>query len=293
VKIVARLPIDLGKLFVPDTRIRLLNQAYVEAIASSMAERGQMQPILVCKDGDLYRIVAGEHRFEGAKLLGWTKIDCSVLDGEATDDELELYEIDENLFRNELSAVERDISLARRKELYETLYPETKNGGDRKSAGRKSEGQNVHLISFSKDAARKTGLNRRTIDRSVARIRALAPEVLAALKGSPIGENASEIEALSKLPHEDQIKIAGAISRGAKTLLNARKAVGLAPALPDPTDAAYAKIEAAWARAPKAAREKFLDAILPTWRKLKITIEEPAPKAAPASDDAGETGDEE
>jgi len=285
--------IDLDRLFVPENRIRTLDRAWAEAIGAAMAERGQINPILVRPEGDRFRVVAGEHRFVGAQMNGWTMIECSVLDEDVTDEEIELYEIDENLFRNELSAVERDISLARRKELYESLYPETKNGGDRKSAGRKSDRQNVHLISFSKDAARKTGLNRRTIDRSVARIRALAPEVLAALKGSPIGENASEIEALSKLPHEDQIKIAYAISRGAKTLLNARKAVGLAPALPDPTDAAYAKIEAAWARAPKAAREKFLDAILPTWRKLKITIEEPAPKAAPASDDASETGDEE
>jgi len=285
--------LDLDRLFVPENRIRTLDRAWAEAIGTAMAERGQINPILVRPEGDRFRVVAGEHRYVGAQMIGWTMIECSVLDADVTDEEIELYEIDENLFRNELSAVERDISLARRKELYEALYPEAKNGGDRQSVRRtNSERQNV-VLAFSKDAARKTGLNKRTIERSVARIRALAPEVLAALKGSPIGENASEIEALSKLSHEDQIKIAGAISRGAKTLLNARKAVGLAPALPDPTDAAYAKIEAAWARAPKAAREKFLDAILPTWRKLKITIEEPAPKAAPASDDAGETGDEE
>ncbi|WP_457798137.1 ParB/RepB/Spo0J family partition protein [Methylocystis sp. S23] len=279
----------LDKLFVPETRIRTLDRAWAEAIAANMAERGQLQPILVRQEGERFRVIAGEHRYEGAKMLGWTMIDCSVVGEEVSDEELELYEIDENLFRNDLSPLERDISLARRKELYERLSPNAAtHGGDRKS-----KRQNVALIAFSKDAARKTGLNKRTIERSVARIRNLAPEVIAALRGSPIADNASEIEALSKMPRDQQIKIAGAIARGTKTLLNARKAVGLAPALPDPTDAAYAKIEAAWARAPKAAREKFLDAILPTWRKLKVTIEEPAPKAsdAPANDD--EAGDEE
>jgi len=284
-----KLPVD--KIYVPEKRLRVLDAAKVQMLADSMQRGIQQQPILVHEEErDVrYRLIAGEHRFEAAKGLWWPEIECKVV-YEQTEEQLEIYEIEENLIRGELSAIERDISLSRRKKLYEDLYPETKTGKwDRKNKDR----QNVDLIRFTKEAARKMGLNERTIQRSAARIKALCPEIIEALKTSPIGDNASEIERLSKLPLEEQIKIAGAISRGAKTLLNARKAVGLAPALPDPTDAAYAKIEAAWARAPKAAREKFLDAILPTWRKLKITIEEPAPKAVPASDDASETGDEE
>lgn len=273
------------QIYVPEKRLRKLDDAKVQMLADSMQRGIQQQPILVHEEENArYRLVAGEHRFEGAKLLGWRDVECKVI-YDQTEEQLEVYEIEENLIRGNLSAIERDISLARRKELYEQLYPETQKGKYERGEHKR---QNV-VYAFSNDAARKTGLNKRTIERSVARISKLAPDVLAALKTSPIGDNASEIEALSKFPQEDQIKIAGAIVRGAKTLLNARKAVGLAPNPQDPVELAFNKIDAAWARAPKASREKFLDQILPTWRKLKIAINEPEPKAsaadAPASDD--------
>ncbi len=57
--------------------------------------------------------------------------------------------------------------LAKRKELYEALHPETKHGAKNKS---NNYGANLEddTMSFSKDAAVKTGKNERTIQREVA-----------------------------------------------------------------------------------------------------------------------------
>ena len=60
------------------------------------------------------------------KLLGWTEIECVV--SEADGLQAELAEIDENFVRAGLSHRELGDLLLRRKELYEALHPETRQG---------------------------------------------------------------------------------------------------------------------------------------------------------------------
>lgn len=63
------------------------------------------------------RFVKGRHRLEAAKRLGWTHIDCAVVDG----DEIgaELWEIAENLHRLDLTKEQRDEHIRRYAELLE------------------------------------------------------------------------------------------------------------------------------------------------------------------------------
>jgi ParB family chromosome partitioning protein len=56
-----------------------------------------------------------------------------------------------------LTPAEQAAHHAKRKELHEKLHPETKHGGDRKSAERKSKPQNADLKSYAEEAAAKTG----------------------------------------------------------------------------------------------------------------------------------------
>ena len=100
----------------------------VKELADSIAEVGLLNPITVdCG----HTLIAGLHRLEAAKLLGWTEIECTVRGLEGL--QAELAEIDENVVRADLSPVDFGDLLMRRKEIYEMLHPETKNGGDRKS----------------------------------------------------------------------------------------------------------------------------------------------------------------
>ncbi len=75
----------------------------------------------------------------------------------------QLAEIDENLVRNELNALERGEQLARRKGLYEAKHPQTKQG----ARGRGSEKHVTEKdaesapLSFTKDTAAKTSQSAR------------------------------------------------------------------------------------------------------------------------------------
>lgn len=60
-----------------------LIQEVVEAIAGVLKERGHSSPIVVFPsddDGCKYQVIAGCHRLEAAKILGWEKIDAKIKD---------------------------------------------------------------------------------------------------------------------------------------------------------------------------------------------------------------------
>lgn len=95
----------------------------INKMADSIKEVGLLNPITVGQD---YTLIAGLHRLEAAKLLNWTEIECTM--SELTGLQAELAEIDENFVRTELGSVAFGNLLLRRKEIYETLHPETKAG---------------------------------------------------------------------------------------------------------------------------------------------------------------------
>lgn len=94
--------ININDIIIPK-RIRPLNRDRVEELAKSIAEVGLISPPLI-NNG---KLIAGNHRIEAYKKLGYTQINCLEM-GDVNDlSSLVLLEIDENLFRNELSAAEK------------------------------------------------------------------------------------------------------------------------------------------------------------------------------------------
>lgn len=52
-------------------------------LVKEMEETGMVSPIqIVPAEGGKYRIIGGEHRWNGAKVLGWEKIPCNILTDE-------------------------------------------------------------------------------------------------------------------------------------------------------------------------------------------------------------------
>ncbi len=94
-------------------RLRQFRESQVDSLIESISEIGLLTPISVHEnpDGENYNLVAGLHRLEACRKLGWPEIDAILVDSL---DEYEriLWEIDENLMRAELSEGERAEHLA-------------------------------------------------------------------------------------------------------------------------------------------------------------------------------------
>ncbi|MRL67843.1 ParB N-terminal domain-containing protein [Brevundimonas sp. SPF441] len=186
-------------------RLREISEAHAQVIAASMLEhekaggRRQLQAVELVQRGDGYRLVYGAHRLRAHQINGWEEIDAEIVT--LTDAGLRLREIDENLIRHELTALDRARFLSERKRLYEALNPASKHGGDRRS----DQVANMAVWSFSADIAEKTGMSDRTVRRAVALIENLSPAAITRLRDTPLASNQAALEALAKQPHERQL----------------------------------------------------------------------------------------
>lgn len=83
---------------------RIFDETALEELAESMKQLGVIQPIVLAKDGDYYKIIVGERRWRAAKIAGLKKIPAIIKDL----DETAAYEIAlvENLQRENLNLIE-------------------------------------------------------------------------------------------------------------------------------------------------------------------------------------------
>ena len=218
------LPVALAAIRVTD-RLRLaLDAGKVETIARSMAEIGLQSPVLLRpwrapgdtagwgrEDPGLYGLVAGAHRLEAARRLGWTRIEAIVVDG--TPDEMRLVEIDENLARAELTALDRARFLATRKAVHARLSPGHRHGGDRKSAEyiEKNQVTKTGTRSFPADAMAQTGLSTSMIYRAVEIGEKLDGRLAEALARTPLAGREGDLHRIARMPAGEQRELAAAL----------------------------------------------------------------------------------
>ena len=82
-------------------------------LMESLKAYGLMNPILINSNREL---IAGRRRLEASKRLGWKNIEAHIVDSSSDVNELEM-EIDENLQRRNLSAVELAEGMSRLEKL--------------------------------------------------------------------------------------------------------------------------------------------------------------------------------
>jgi ParB family transcriptional regulator, chromosome partitioning protein len=253
----ARIPLDRVNI---GDRLRDLNEDQVTVLVDSIAMVGLLNPITVCEQKIVeiansvtgYRLIAGAHRFEACRRLGMTEIAVTIV--ALPELKRQLAEIDENLAGPTLTKAERALFTKRRKELYEQLHPETRPGGDRRSASSRKLCDKVER--FTADTAARTGRSERSVQMDAARGEAIAEDVLSVVKGTDfdLGNN---LDALAKLPIEQQRTVAQHVRNGQLLFAKITLSHPVGPA-DDLVQKQTAALMSAWNKACPEARDRFL-----------------------------------
>lgn len=200
-------------------RKRPLDEARVAGLGGSIAAVGLLQPIVVT---DTLGLVAGRHRLEAARRLGWKSIPARIAPLDAL--RAELAEIDENLIRQELTALEEAEHLQRRVEILEAL-------GERAQVGQGRPSKNGDTVSpFSRttaDIAADMGLGERSAQRRLQIARDIPSDVKEAIAATPLADRTRDLLDLARLEPEAQrrvVEIEG-VKEGTTSVLQARREV--------------------------------------------------------------------
>jgi ParB family chromosome partitioning protein len=201
-----RMQIQISEIQV-GSRMRPLGD--VTPLAQSMAEIGLLHPIVITANN---RLVSGLHRLEAARRLGWSTIEATVVD--ADDLHAELAEIDENLVRLNLTALEKATHIARRKAIYEALHPEARRGVAGAAKRWRSDASETVSVAFSEETASKTGQTERTVQLYAKVGESVPDDVKEAIAQTPIADNLRELVMLSRLAPDEQRAVAAKLAAG-------------------------------------------------------------------------------
>jgi ParB family chromosome partitioning protein len=243
-------------------RLRPVSEAGVESLLASIAEVGVMKDAIHVrkkKDGALW-LVAGGHRLEAARRLGWPEIEAKVWT-DVTDDWAQMMEIDDNLAGAEMNALDTAWFLATRKAVYERLHPETKKGV---AGGLARQGAATDIVSFAESTAEKFGVSTRHVERMIAAGSRLGPDEIRQLRQAPRQVTLKDLTEIARIGDTaEKYRVVDLLAQGqAKSAAEARRAYKAATGEPlpekDPVEEAFKALLNAWSRAPMAARRRFV-----------------------------------
>ena len=244
-------------------RLRPASEAGVESLIASITETGVMKDAIHVRNtkGGL-RLIAGLHRLEAARRLGWEEIEAKVWT-DVTDDWARIMEIDDNLAGAEMNALDTAVFLATRKAVYERLHPETKAAVGAALVGKRwNTADTMSVVSFAKATAEKFGIDERHVRRLVAAGAKLTAKDAADLRAAPRQITLKDLSVIAKIGSPtDRYSVVEQLAAGrAKSAAAALKSLsgGDAPLPEAPVEAQFKALSSAWARASAAARKRFL-----------------------------------
>jgi ParB family chromosome partitioning protein len=189
---VRRVAID--QIVVEENR-QTLNQDKINRLAESIAEIGLRTPVTVREINGKPTLVTGQHRLEAAKKLGWSDIDAFIFKGDETD--ARLWELAENLFRKDLTVLERAVSINE----WFKLVTEKRKAGQAAHPG----GEQPHDKGIS-GAARDLKITREEVRRA-AKIAGISSEAKLRVSEAGLADNQSALMRIAEEPApEAQVK---------------------------------------------------------------------------------------
>lgn len=261
-------------------RLRQVDPTWVRTMAERIEAGDRLPPIEVVERDGRYRLIAGAHRTAAHVAAGLDEIEAEVRPASdfKSDAEIRLREVQENLVRYELTALDRAVHLATWKECHEAIFGAPKPG--RKS--RQSSATNSSLIdeespearfagSFSEAAAKALGISERSIRVAVQVANGISAEVRQKIALAPIANVMSELIHLSQQEEGRQKRIAKLILD--EQAGSVADAIAMLDRLPKPARLqGWEKVSEGFTRLPETQRFAFFDAhaqMIDAWRAAR------------------------
>jgi ParB family transcriptional regulator, chromosome partitioning protein len=249
--------LPIADIVVPADRLRPISEAKVAALMQVIEEGIFLGAITVRRTGKVNTLIDGAHRLEAMRRLGRETIRADVLDCNAG--EARRLEITGNITAG-MTPLQDAIFLGVYQAEYEKLHPETKRGV---AGALAKHGVQLPNPSFAELVAEARQITPRQVRRIITAGRNLSIEDRRALQVVPYKIAISEIEKLGKIGDQPlRARAVEALLEGKKVAAAVRaakaEANGDAPAVKDPIEEAFIALSKAWARAPMAAKKRFL-----------------------------------
>jgi ParB family chromosome partitioning protein len=207
-------------------------------------------------------LVAGAHRVRAFQINDEVEIDAMIVEGDKA--EAQLIEITENLFRNDLSVMDRAIFVQTYRDVWEKAHGKI-------GAGRPGNRANLAQLfadeseagSFSKHVADRMGLSKRAVEYLSKIAQNLHPDVRSAVRGTPIADNQSALLKIAKMEPIKQRQTAVAF----RTEPDLKKAFALVDPAPQLSRkqveqaTLLSRLVTAWEDASDETRNQFLEHI--------------------------------
>ncbi|BAZ11695.1 hypothetical protein NIES4071_35210 [Calothrix sp. NIES-4071] len=179
---------------------RPLNDQKVAELMQSIKANGLLNPITIDQNLNL---IAGLHRLTACQLLGLDEIECRIVTCEDSD-HARLAEIDENLIRNELEALERAELWLERDKILERIGQRAQSGENQYT--KKGDESISPPGKTTLQLATEAGYNKRTYQLGKQIAKNIDPEVKEVIKKTPVAKS-----------HSNLLKIARAGSKERET----------------------------------------------------------------------------
>lgn len=189
-----RVPVD--HIDIPP-RLRAVDVSKVSRLAESIGAIGLQAPITLYQsspDAEGFDLIAGAHRLEAVRSLGWEWIDAIFMQADEID--RQLWEIDENLMRSELTPTQQAEHLAKRKELWDAKQESGPSCPTFTGRGNKQ---------FAAETSEATSLSKRALNRAISRANNITEEARDAIRGTELDKGVV-LDELKKVPPSQQMQ---------------------------------------------------------------------------------------
>ena len=167
----------------------------IDELAESIKEHGIIQPIIVVKNGEMYKIVAGERRWRAAKKLGLKEVPVVIRN--YSEFEIAQIALIENLQRENLNPIEEAIGYQTLMSKYDMTQEDVSN---KLGKSRSAVANSVRLLSLDEPIQQKLISGEITSGHARALLSISSPKIRLAVLESIIEKNLNvrQTESLAK-----------------------------------------------------------------------------------------------